>query len=35
MRKSSFLHAWLALVLTKDRWSQFWDKVNRFGFSFT
>ena len=23
-----------ALVLTKDRWSQFWDKVNRFGFSF-
>lgn len=23
-----------ALVLTPDRWSQFWDNVNRFGFSF-
>lgn len=23
-----------ALVLTRDRWNQFWDKINRFGFSF-
>lgn len=23
-----------ALVLTRDRWNQFWDKVDRFGFSF-
>jgi hypothetical protein len=23
-----------ALVLTKDHWTQFWEKVNRFGFSF-
>jgi hypothetical protein len=24
----------LRALVTPDRWSQFWDKVNRFGFSF-